>query len=69
MSTGLKTKAVCLCLLLGSMAARPAVSRPVDKPDLLLVNGHLLTINPKQPVGQAVAIGGGRIIWVGTSDE
>jgi predicted amidohydrolase YtcJ len=36
--------------------------------DLLLLNGHIYTSNPNQPWAQAIAIGGGKIIAVGTND-
>jgi len=39
------------------------------RPDTLLTNAHVLTMNPAQPVAQALALAGGRIAAVGTDDE
>jgi hypothetical protein len=36
---------------------------------MLLVNGVVYTVNEKQPMAQAIAIRGGRIVGVGTNDE
>ncbi len=37
--------------------------------DLLIVNGHVYTGNPKQPWAQALAIAGTRITTIGTNEE
>jgi predicted amidohydrolase YtcJ len=37
--------------------------------DLLLLNAHVVTMNEKQPSAQAIAIRGGRILWVGNTEE
>jgi predicted amidohydrolase YtcJ len=39
------------------------------KPDLLLVNANVITMNPKQPASQAIAIQQGQIAWVGSNEE
>ncbi|HWF45360.1 MAG TPA: amidohydrolase family protein, partial [Bryobacteraceae bacterium] len=39
------------------------------QPDLLLINGKIWTVNPAQKEAQAVALGGNRILAVGTNDE
>jgi predicted amidohydrolase YtcJ len=52
--------------LLASGTRLPAQSPP---PDLLLLNGHVLTMNPKQPSADAIAIQAGRIVWVGSSAD
>ncbi len=36
--------------------------------DLILTNAHVLAMDPSQPEAQAVAIGGGRILAVGSND-
>jgi predicted amidohydrolase YtcJ len=36
---------------------------------LILYNGNLWTVNDKLPHAQAVAIGGGRYLAVGSNDE
>jgi predicted amidohydrolase YtcJ len=42
---------------------------PAHSPDAILHNGIVLTMNKLQPRAQAIAIEGGRILAVGTSDE
>jgi len=61
-------------LLLVSLFAAISVSAqtsalPSRSADLFLFNAHVVTMNEKQPLAQAVAIHGGRIVWVGDSDE
>jgi predicted amidohydrolase YtcJ len=46
--------------------ARPATASP---PDLVLLNGRVLTIDAHQPVGEAFAVSGGRFIAIGSSDD
>jgi predicted amidohydrolase YtcJ len=51
--------------LLGAAALRGATV----KPDLILVNGNIHTMDPSNPHAQAVAIANGRFFAVGTNDE
>lgn len=44
-------------------------AEPADKADLILVNGHVLTVSDAQPQAQALAIRAGRILRVGTNEE
>ena len=37
--------------------------------DLILMNGNVLTIDPSRPRAEAVAIGGGRVLAVGSNDD
>ncbi|HQY31400.1 MAG TPA: amidohydrolase, partial [Thermomicrobiales bacterium] len=37
--------------------------------DLALINGHVMTIDPMNPVVSGVAIRAGRIVAVGTDEE
>jgi len=37
--------------------------------DLLLLNGKVYTVNDKQPRAQAVAVKGGRILFIGSNDD
>lgn len=37
--------------------------------DIVLKNGHILTMDAKERVVQAVAVGGERIVAVGTEEE
>ena len=39
------------------------------KPDTVLTNARVLTMSRTRPLAEAVAIAGGRIVWVGTSDD
>ncbi len=55
---------------LALMVALPAAAGLERKaPDLILVNGHILTVDPADRVVEALAIGAGRIRALGTSDE
>jgi hypothetical protein len=65
---------VCLALALG--VARPAAGQvqPVPPellayPNLVLINGKVLTVDPQFTVAEAVAIRDGRILAVGTNDQ
>ncbi len=37
--------------------------------DLVLINGNVLTMNPAQPLAEAVAVKGEKIVKVGTNEE
>jgi len=55
---------------LGAAAVLPRWPRLVpDAPELVLHNGHILTMNPAQPMAEAVAIAAGRILAVGSNDD
>src|SRR5690348_4661050 len=69
MITGLKKTALCSYLLLSLLALGSTPPGLAEQADLLLVNGHVVTMNPRQGVAQAVAVRGGRIAWVGTGAE
>jgi predicted amidohydrolase YtcJ len=59
--------------LLGSIVlfalVAPASAQPAVTADLLLVNGKVWTVNPKQPEAEAIAIWQGRILAVGKSSD
>ena len=40
-----------------------------EQPDLILKNGHFLTMDAKQPQAEAIAVAGERILAVGSNDE
>ncbi|XHH08352.1 MAG: amidohydrolase [Candidatus Bathyarchaeia archaeon] len=42
---------------------------PLTSADLVLLNGNIITMNPKMPTAQAIAVKGDRIIHVGTNQE
>jgi predicted amidohydrolase YtcJ len=41
----------------------------VDRPQLIIYNAHVITVNPNQPYAQALAILGDRILAVGSNDQ
>jgi predicted amidohydrolase YtcJ len=53
---------VLLMLIVSSAGAQPQA-------DLVVLNGRIWTVNPKQPEAEAVACLGGRIVAVGTTGE
>lgn len=56
------TMIVCLLLLISCGRKQPAA-------DLIIFGGTIYTVNPKQPVAEAVAVQGHRIVYVGTQAE
>jgi len=56
---------VLLIAVLG-VAAGPA---PTERADLVIVNAHVWTVDDTRPEAEAVAVRGGRIALVGTSEE
>lgn len=59
-----------LAIALLTVAVSCAVTfAQTEKPDLVLHNATILTMNPKQPAAQALAIRGGQVIWVGGEED
>ena len=54
---------------LGSLGAWRFFRFERTEPDLILYNGNIWTVDPRQPRAQAVAISGGRFLAVGSNDE
>jgi len=54
---------------LGSLAAFSLFPLEQEKPDLILHNGHVVTVNPAEPTAEAVAIARGRFFAVGKSAD
>jgi predicted amidohydrolase YtcJ len=52
---------------LGGVPAQP--DAVTDAPDLVLINGKILTVDAKESIAEAVAIRGGKIIAVGSNAE
>ena len=52
---------------LGGVPAKPDATTPA--PDLVLINGKILTVDAKDSIAEAVAIRGGKIIAVGSNAE
>jgi predicted amidohydrolase YtcJ len=51
------------------LASSPLFSQSPSKADLLLMNARVVTMNPKQPAAEAIAIKDGRIVWVGRTAQ
>ncbi len=64
-------KSLVLALLAAGLvaAAAPAARHRADVADVVLLNGHVITVDAADHVRQAVAIGGDKILAVGTNDE
>jgi len=52
-----------------SIAALSLVSFGKTEPEIILFNGNIFTVNPKEPSAQAVAISNGRLMAVGDNDS
>jgi predicted amidohydrolase YtcJ len=52
---------------LGGFSAKP--DETTHAPDLVLINGKILTVDPKDSIAETVAISGGKIIAVGSNAE
>ena len=50
-------------------AAIPLLSFGKTEPDIILHNGNIFTVNPKEPTAQAIAIAGGRLIAIGSNAD
>ena len=55
--------------LIGAASCMHKLRAGVVKPELILTNGNIHTMDPAMPRAQAVAISGGRFFAVGTNDE
>ena len=56
-----------LLVILASIAPMPSAMTQTAKADLLLLNARIITMNPGQPSAEAIAVFGGKIVWVGSS--
>jgi len=54
---------------LGEVAGFALATLRLDAPDVVLYNGHIITVDRARPVAQAVAIGADRLIAVGSTAE
>jgi predicted amidohydrolase YtcJ len=66
----LKIVKVFLLAALAAVALAAVEAQEAQAPaDLVLVNGHILTVDASDSIAQAMAVTGGRIVAVGTSDQ
>ena len=56
-------------LLFVLLISATALAQESSRPDLLLFNAHILTMNSAQPLAEAVAIQQERITWVGSDQD
>src|SRR6266568_316142 len=54
---------------LGTLAAFSRFPLEQEKPDLILHGGHIVTMNPAEPVAEAIAIARGRFLAVGGDSD
>ena len=57
-----------LTVLVALAASAPTRAQPPPSADLVLINGTILTVDANDTVAQAVAIAGGKIVAVGSTD-
>ena len=55
--------ALSACFVSGQVQDRAAI------PDTLVVNAHVITMDPSKPTAEAIAIRGDTIVWVGSGEE
>jgi predicted amidohydrolase YtcJ len=56
-------------LLIAHCVCAGALFAQTPKPDLVLHDAVVITMNPNEPIAQAVAIRGDRIFWVGSEND
>ncbi len=54
---------------LGTIAAYSLFPLEEEKPDLILHNGNIVTVNVKEPRAQAIAVSRGRILGIGKDED
>lgn len=47
----------------------PVPGSPSSRADLVVLNAHIVTMDPQHPVAEAVAIQGERFVWAGSTSE
>jgi predicted amidohydrolase YtcJ len=66
MKTSLRITAVVIFI---SVSLNGTVLSQRNAADLLVINAHILTMNPAQPVAEALAVRAGRIVFVGSTTD
>jgi predicted amidohydrolase YtcJ len=64
-----KTLVLALLAACVVLAAAPGSRQPAATADLVLLNGHVITVDPGDRIAQAVAIAGDKILAVGSNEE
>jgi predicted amidohydrolase YtcJ len=64
-----KKFAIVFVMLMLPILAQSGASKREQPADLILNNGHVSTQDPSQPSAEAVAVKGGRIVFVGTNAD
>ncbi|HEV8484208.1 MAG TPA: amidohydrolase [Blastocatellia bacterium] len=59
-------KLVSLAVIVISLCLTTSYSRP-EQADVVFINGNIYTVNERQPRAEAIAVKGGRIIFVGSN--
>src|SRR5712692_7155110 len=57
-----------VCAIMVTVTTAQQLPRPRFA-DLILTRGNIITVNPRQPQATAVAVWGGRIMWVGVTSD
>jgi predicted amidohydrolase YtcJ len=65
----LKRLILLLAITVALAPILPALTQTQAKADLLLLNANVITMNPRQPAAEAVAVKAGRIAWVGSTAD
>ena len=65
----LRLAPLLLCAALGAQTFPPARSVPGGRAEVMYYNGNIVTMDPEQPIAEAVTIADGRIRAVGTTQE
>jgi len=69
MSRALRAVTAALLLATGSAMAQRAAAQGTAPADMVLLNGKIVTVDDRFSIARAVAIGGERIVYVGTTEE
>src|SRR5262249_30744245 len=62
-------RACVSAIFAGCLLTIACKSRPVERADLVLVNGRILTVDPLDTVVEAIAVTDGKIVAVGSGQQ
>ncbi len=60
---------ICFLSLFVALCCTPAISFAQEKASLVVLNAKITTLNPNQPEAEAIAVGNGRILAIGKSNN